>query len=201
VIGIGLGPEKVANMTECQHRPVRVDLLKKTAKRGAPKLGVTANTAAHTNELIAGVVLAAEDVAVPVDMVWRDDHRDAETAQRAAQSFVQERVVAVVGHLSASAALPASKIYAGAGVPFLAPGTTHPAITELGSDCVFRVCGRDDEEAQLIADLIERLPQRKLIGIIEQDIPYGRKLADLVRAALAVFTLWAMSRFAAAIMG
>jgi branched-chain amino acid transport system substrate-binding protein len=35
-----------------------------------------------------------------------------------------------------------------------------------------------------MADLIAQLPQHRLIGIIEQDIPYGHKLAHMMRSAL-----------------
>src|SRR6516162_3130059 len=98
-------------MAECRHRSIRFALLEKVAKRGAQKLGIAANVSAHTNELIGGVVLAVEDAGCPVDMQWRDDRRDADTARRVAQTLVEEGVAAVVGHLSASAALGASKIY------------------------------------------------------------------------------------------
>jgi branched-chain amino acid transport system substrate-binding protein len=175
---------KTMNVAQFQSHDVRIELLEKAATHGATKLGVTANIAAHTNELIGGVVLAVQDVGFPVDIVWRDDRRDAETARKVAQSLIEEGVVAVVGHLSASAALPASGIYADAGVVFVAPGTTHPALMESGRNCIFRVCGRDDEQAKLMADFIAWLPRHQLTGIIEQDIPYGQKLANLLRDAL-----------------
>jgi branched-chain amino acid transport system substrate-binding protein len=160
-------------------------LLNSVARRGGVKLGVSANLGAHTNELLGGVVLAVQDAAAPVELIWRDDRRNAQDAQMAARSLVDQGVVAVIGHLSASAALPASEIYADAGVVFLAPGTTHPALTKWPGGCVFRVCGRDDDQAEVIAGLIARSPPHKVVGVIEQDIAYGRKLADLLRAALS----------------
>jgi ABC-type branched-subunit amino acid transport system substrate-binding protein len=173
-------------MTVAHQRPHDIDptLLDSVRQRGGAKLGITANLAAHTNELIGGVILAVQDAGAPVELIWRDDQRNEEAARRAARSLVDEAVVAVIGHLSASAALPASEIYADAGVVFLAPGTTHPALTKWPGGCVFRVCGRDDDQAEQIADFIARSPRHGTVGIIEQDIAYGRALADLLRAAL-----------------
>jgi branched-chain amino acid transport system substrate-binding protein len=159
-------------------------LLDSVTQRGGTRLGVTANLAAHTNELIGGVVLAVQDANRPAELIWRDDRRNAEAARSAARSLVDEGAVAVVGHLSASAALPASEIYADAGVVFIAPGTTHPDLTRWPGGCVFRLCGRDDDQAELIADFIARSPRQGTVGVIEQDIAYGRKLAELLRAGL-----------------
>lgn len=164
-------------------RAVKVGLLEEMSTPGATKLGVSANIAAHTNELIGGVVLAIQDVGRPIRIIWRDDQRNADGACRSAQSLIDEGVAAVVGHLSASAALPAAEVYTGAGMVFLAPGTTHPALTASDGGTVFRLCGRDDDQARLLAGLVGLLPRRGTIAVLAQDIAYGRALAQLLADA------------------
>jgi ABC-type branched-subunit amino acid transport system substrate-binding protein len=165
---------------------VRADLLQALSKPEGLRLGVTANNGAHTNELIGGVVLAAEDHHLPLSISWCNDGRDPMVARAAAATLVQKGVAAVIGHLSASAALTAAEIYAAAHVTFLAPGTTHPDLTAGGSKTIFRVCGREQDAAEELLRLVARLPHHDVVAVIQQDIPYGRALGGLVhRTALA----------------
>ena len=64
-------------MTVAHQRPHDIDptLLDSVRQRGGAKLGITANLAAHTNELIGGVILAVQDAGAPVELIWRDDQR------------------------------------------------------------------------------------------------------------------------------
>ena len=67
-----------------------------------------------------GIVLDGQKVG------WRlmaeDDASDPKTGTAVAQKLVDARVAAVVGHLNSGPTVPASKIYASAGVPQISPG-------------------------------------------------------------------------------
>ena len=74
-----------------------------------------------------------------------DDYCDPEQAVAAAHKLVDAGVALVVGHQCSGAAIPASKVYAAAGILMFSPGATNPTLTEQGLLNVFRPIGRDDE--------------------------------------------------------
>jgi branched-chain amino acid transport system substrate-binding protein len=88
----------------------------------------------------AGGVLGQKIQAVMVD-----DYCDPEQAVAAANKLVADGVDVVIGHLCSGAAVPASKVYAQAGILMMTPAATTPLLTEQGLDNVFRFCGRDDQ--------------------------------------------------------
>jgi branched-chain amino acid transport system substrate-binding protein len=169
------------------------DLSRFATTGGEPlRIGLASNVAPHTRELCGGVYLALQDAGAldgvrrqPVQMVWQDDRREAAAAAAAAQAFEAMGIAVVIGHLSASAAVPAAAVYQRHRSLLLAPGTTHPALTERGYDTVFRVCARDDRQAEAIADWVASEPAwRGDLLLIEQDIEHGAMLAGLIADAL-----------------
>jgi branched-chain amino acid transport system substrate-binding protein len=81
-----------------------------------------------------GVLLAIDEANAantliggkPVQFILesRDDMGDPKAATTAAQRLVDDGVAGVIGHLNSGAPLPASKIYADAGVPEISPAST-----------------------------------------------------------------------------
>lgn len=79
-----------------------------------------------------------------VVVVAMDDEADGEVAVEVARQLVEEeRVAAVVGHYSSGATLPASKIYAQAGVLQVTTMASNPVISQQGFSTFFRVCPVD----------------------------------------------------------
>jgi branched-chain amino acid transport system substrate-binding protein len=68
-----------------------------------------------------------------------------------AQKLVDANVAAVVGHLNSGVTIPASEIYAEAGIPVISGSATNPMLTERGLNSVFRTVGRDDQQGPAIA--------------------------------------------------
>src|SRR5262249_24879861 len=130
------------------------DLLSKLSCEDGLPIGVSANQGAHTNELIGGIVLAAERAGLRLKIVQADDGRAPDKAAAAARFLVSQSVRLVIGHLSASASLSASRVYGEAAIPFLAPGTTHPDLVCGDRVTTFRVNGRDDDQA---AEIVAKL--------------------------------------------
>lgn len=128
----------------------------------------------------SGGVLGERVVAVVVD-----DHCDAEQAVAAAHKLVESRVAAVVGHQCSGAAIPASAVYADAGILMISEFATNPMLTERGLDNVFRVIGRDDLQGRIAGDLLaDRWPDKR-IAIVHDGEAHGRGLAEEARARLA----------------
>ncbi|NJM55762.1 MAG: ABC transporter substrate-binding protein [Verrucomicrobiae bacterium] len=103
----------------------------------------------------------------------------------AARRLVAKGVKLVFGHPCSSAAIAAAKVYADAGVAFIAVGARHPDLTDKrAGPLIFRLGGRDDRQAADSAlALQDRLRGRKL-AIIHDRTRYQRRLADGVNAAL-----------------
>src|SRR5262245_34418150 len=80
----------------------------------------------------AGGVLGAQR-----RLVTADDFCDPQQAVVAARKLVDDGVVAVMGHYCSGASIPASKIYAEAGVLQISPASTNPLLTEQGLANVF----------------------------------------------------------------
>jgi branched-chain amino acid transport system substrate-binding protein len=68
----------------------------------------------------AGGVLGQQIELLPVD-----DYCDPEQAIAAAEKLVESRVAAVIGHLCSGASIPASKVYAEAGMLMISPYSSN----------------------------------------------------------------------------
>jgi branched-chain amino acid transport system substrate-binding protein len=124
-----------------------------------------------------------EKLGRKVDLVAGDDQFDPKQAVTAAEKLVQDGVWGVVGHFYSSSSIPASVVYNQAGVPMVTPTSTHPRLTQQGFQNIFRVCGRDDQQAVTAAEfMLARLRSRR-IAVVHDRTDYGRALADaLVRS-------------------
>jgi branched-chain amino acid transport system substrate-binding protein len=151
-------------------------------------IGLPVDDGPHSVELFAGAALALHEhkirngISVGVKSV--DDRKDPGTAAAAARSFAAEGIPIVVGHFSASAALAAAPVYENAGIAFLAPATTHPDLTSQQFRCVFRVCGRDERQAALIASSISENYSGLPLLIVGEASAYGLSLSQYISDTL-----------------
>lgn len=119
-----------------------------------------------------------EKLGRKVDLRVGDDPFDPKQAVTTAEKLVQDGVWGVVGHFYSSSSIPASAVYYEAGIPMVTPTSTHPRLTAQGFENVFRVCGRDDQQAVTAAEfLLARLRARR-IALVHDRTDYGRALAD-----------------------
>ncbi|MGU9962641.1 MAG: ABC transporter substrate-binding protein [Candidatus Halichondribacter symbioticus] len=152
------------------------------------KIGITANSGLHTNELICGVSFALADelangsqIANNISFVWKNDERNAVRAIQVAQEFAKEGINYVIGHLSASASVPASKIYTQKEICFFATGTTHPELCKKNKPYILRFCPLDSDQAVLITTLLEEQFEYADVHLIIQNIEYGLVLSKLIQ--------------------
>ena len=101
-----------------------------------------------------------------IELITADDYCDGEQAVAAANKLVADGVVAVFGHQCSGAAIPASKIYADAGILMISNVATNPKLTEQGLANVFRVVGRDDLQGRIAGDLLAERWGNKPIAIL-----------------------------------
>ena len=119
-----------------------------------------------------------------VDILWGDDRHDPKDGVSIAHQFVDAGAAGIVGHFNSSVSIPASTVYAEAGVVQITPASTNPRLTEQGFSTVFRVCGRDDQQGEVAANYIVDTLKLKRIAILHDKTTYGQGLADETRRFL-----------------
>ena len=112
-----------------------------------------------------------------------DDGGDPKRGVEVAKRFVAAKIPFVVGHFSSAVAVPASTIYAQAGILDITPSAIEPLVTERGLATVFRTCGREDQQAAVAARYLAAHFSR--IAIVHDRTSDGKILADAVRHSLS----------------
>ena len=107
-----------------------------------------------------------------------DDASDPKQGAAVAQKLIDGGVVAVVGHLNSGTTVPASKIYAAAGVPQISPAATTPLYTHQGFKSAFRVVANDDLVGRSLARYSISTLKAKNIAVIDDRTAFGQGLAD-----------------------
>lgn len=119
-----------------------------------------------------------------IAIVEADDGCTTKQAEDAARALVDRHVAVVIGHPCGSAAVAAARIYAHAGIPFIA-ATRHPALTEgRAGATVFRLAGRDGHQGTIAGAFLARQFAGKPIAIVYGGSLYSRTLAAEAAAAL-----------------
>jgi len=113
-----------------------------------------------------------------------DDQADPKTGTTVAQKLVDAKVAGVVGHLNSGTSIPASPIYAQAGIPVISGSATNPKLTEQGFKSQFRVVGRDDQQGPAIASYLATTKKPKLVAVIDDATAYGEGIANEVEKTL-----------------
>ncbi|WP_297836079.1 branched-chain amino acid ABC transporter substrate-binding protein [Pseudomonas sp.] len=111
-------------------------------------------------------------------LVKGDDACEPKQAVSVANKMVQDKVAGVVGHFCSSSTIPASEVYADAGILAITPGSTNPAVTERGLPAMMRMCGRDDQQGIVAGDYIVDVLKGKKVAVINDKDTYGKGLAD-----------------------
>jgi len=152
---------------------------------------VTGQYASFFDQITNGAKAAAEAINAAggingdkLVLQIEDDACDPRQAVAVANKLVAQRIDGVIGHFCSSSSIPASDVYAEAGVPMISPASVIPSLTERGLPNIFRTAGRNDQQAAIAADAIVKRKLGTKIAIIHDKASYGKDLADGVRAAV-----------------
>ncbi|MGO4329858.1 branched-chain amino acid ABC transporter substrate-binding protein [Cupriavidus sp. 2TAF22] len=115
---------------------------------------------------------------IKLELVGEDDAGDPKTGTSVAQKLVDEKVVAVVGHLNSGVSIPASKIYSDAGIVQISPSSTNPDYTKQGFKTTFRVVATDAQQGPALANYATKSLHAKTVAIVDDATAYGKGLAD-----------------------
>lgn len=148
---------------------------------GQPALNVAQMAVDEVNE--AGGLLVGETHYL-INLVVADDEGRPETAVSAAHRLInQQDVVAIIGPMFSSSAIPVGEVAEAARIPMLSPTSTNPQTT-LGKQYVFRASFVDDFQGSVMAQFAyERLGEHKSAILYDVASTYNRDLAAAYQTA------------------
>jgi len=121
-----------------------------------------------------------EKAGFKVELAPFDDQGKPDVGVANAKKIVADTdVLAVIGHLSSSVALPSSEVYKDVSLVVISPADTHPLITDRHLPTVNRVCGRDDVQGVVAAKFATDVLKAKTVYIVHNRSPYGRGIAEV----------------------
>ncbi|TKC89307.1 branched-chain amino acid ABC transporter substrate-binding protein [Trinickia terrae] len=123
-----------------------------------------------------GLTIGGQKITLELDA--QDDAADPRTATQVAQKLVDDKVVAVVGHLNSGTSIPASKIYSDAGIVQITPSATNPAFTQQGFKTTYRVVATDAQQGPALANYAAKELKLKSVAIVDDSTAYGQGLAN-----------------------
>ncbi|WP_179403343.1 branched-chain amino acid ABC transporter substrate-binding protein [Burkholderia guangdongensis] len=150
----------------------------------APMTGAQAH---YGKDMQNGIVLAIEDFNAtkptiggkPVTFVLdaQDDQADPRTGTTVAQKLVDDGIKGMLGHFNSGTTIPASRIYANAGIPQIAMATA-PEYTQQGFKTTFRMMTSDTQQGAVAGAFAAKDLGMKKIAIVDDRTAYGQGLAD-----------------------
>lgn len=121
----------------------------------------------------------------PVEIVPVDDGCSAQQAKTAARTLAGQKVALVIGHPCENAAIAAARVYAEAGIVFIASATRHPELTEKRAGAaVFRLAGRDDRQGKTVAAFLVRQFHNQPLAIVTDGSRYAKRLGNDALSAM-----------------
>ena len=112
------------------------------------------------------------------ELVPEDDAGDPKQGTAAAQKLVDSKVNGVVGHLNSGTSIPASKVYADAGIPQISPSATNPKFTRSGHKTTFRVVADDVHLGGTLGRYAVKELKGQSIAVIDDRTAYGQGVAE-----------------------
>ncbi|MFC3532362.1 branched-chain amino acid ABC transporter substrate-binding protein [Vogesella facilis] len=123
-----------------------------------------------------GVAIGGKKVRF--ELVSEDDQGDPKIGTQVAQRLIDAGVVGVVGHLNSGTTIPASRIYADAGIPQISPSATNPDYTRQGYKTTFRMIANDVQQGTALGQFAVDTLKAKTVAVVDDRTAYGQGLAD-----------------------
>lgn len=152
---------------------------------------LTGPYAADGNDIANGVRVAIEVINEAggiegfdtIELITKDTACDPKQAVAAANNLINDEVVGVVGAYCSSSTIPASETLAEEDILMLTPASTNEMVTDRGLPYMFRVCGRDDDQAPAAVRFMKEALGAKTVFIVDDKTTYSQGLADGVAAS------------------
>ncbi|MBP0590925.1 branched-chain amino acid ABC transporter substrate-binding protein [Paraburkholderia sp. LEh10] len=184
IIGLAVVGISLAGNQSIAQQVVRIGV-------SAPLTGVSA---ANGKDIENGVRLAVDEAnaqhirldgqEVRFELNSVDDQGDPRVGVQVAQKLVDDGVVVVVGYYNSGVALPASPIFAKAGIPLMDPAATNPAITRQGLKNVFRIIATDAQNSGNAGTYAVTVTKAQRIAVMDDRTAFGQGAADEFKKAV-----------------
>lgn len=121
-------------------------------------------------------------------IVIEDDMCDPKQAVSIANRIVANGIKFVDGHACSGSSIPASAVYAEAGVLMMSPASSNPEMTDAaaknGWSTIMRLYTRDDAQGAFIGPWIAKKYAGKNVVVLHDKSAYGQGVADAVKATM-----------------
>ena len=148
---------------------------------------LTGPQAHYGKEMQNGIVLALEEInagrpviggrPVLFELIAEDDQADPKQGTLVAQKLIDSKIAGMLGHFNSGTSIPASRLYAQAGIPQIAMATA-PAYTMQGFRTTFRAMTSDTQQGGVMGRFAVEKLGAKRIAIVDDRTAYGQGLAD-----------------------
>jgi len=139
------------------------------------------------NGVLTAIQVFEEAGGIPgydkIELFAQDTACDPKQAVASANKLINLEVVGVVGAYCSSSTIPGSETPAEEDIPMLTPASTNEKVTDRGLPYMFRLCGRDDDQAPAAAKFLKEALKAKTIFIVDDKTTYSQGLADGVSKA------------------
>jgi branched-chain amino acid transport system substrate-binding protein len=148
---------------------------------------MTGPQAQYGKDYESGVLLAVDDFnathptvdgkVTTFSLDPADDQADPKTGTVVAQRLVDDDIKGMIGHFNSGVTIPASAIYARAGIPQVSVATA-PAYTRQGFKTTFRMMTSDTQQGGVMGRYVVEKLHAKRIAIVDDRTAYGQGLAE-----------------------
>lgn len=118
-----------------------------------------------------------------IEFFPQDTACDPRQAVAAANKLINLEVVGVIGAYCSSSTIPSSEVLDEENIIMITPASTNEKVTDRGLPYMFRMCGRDDDQAPAAAKFMKEALGAKTIFIVDDKTTYSQGLADGVSKA------------------
>ncbi|MDD9302209.1 MAG: branched-chain amino acid ABC transporter substrate-binding protein [Desulfobacter sp.] len=136
------------------------------------------------NGVLTAIAVFEEAGGIPgfdkIELFAQDTACDPRQAVASANKLINLEVAGVVGAYCSSSTIPASDVLAEEDIIMITPASTNEKVTDRGLPYMFRMCGRDDDQAPAAAKFIKESLEAKTMFIVDDKTTYSQGLADSV---------------------
>ncbi|MDA3787036.1 MAG: branched-chain amino acid ABC transporter substrate-binding protein [Desulfobacula sp.] len=118
-----------------------------------------------------------------IEFFPQDTACDPRQAVASANKLINLEVVGVIGAYCSSSTIPSSATLDEEDIIMITPASTNEKVTDRGLPYMFRMCGRDDDQAPAAAKFMKEALGAKTIFIVDDKTTYSQGLADGVKKA------------------
>ncbi|WP_022666678.1 branched-chain amino acid ABC transporter substrate-binding protein [Desulfospira joergensenii] len=139
------------------------------------------------NGVLTAIDVFMEQGGIPgydkIQLFPQDTACDPRQAVASANKLINLEVAGVIGAYCSSSTIPSSDVLDEEDIIMITPASTNEKVTDRGLPYMFRMCGRDDDQAPAAAKFMKEALGAKTIFIVDDKTTYSQGLADGVSKA------------------